>query len=54
MRCYLSNLLVQTAVLSLAVASAMAASPFPTGSNPLTRQALELRGGWTPDAKDVA
>ena len=32
----------------------MAANPFPTQSNPLTRQALELRGGWTPDAKDVA
>jgi len=51
---YLPNLLVQTAVFSSVVASAMAANPFPTQSNPLTRQALELRGGWTPDAKDVA
>ena len=55
MRCYLSNLLVPTIVLSLAVASAMDANTFPSQSNPLTRQALELRGGWmTPDAKDVA
>jgi len=32
-------------LLTLAIASTKAASPFPSSSNPVTRQALELRGG---------
>lgn len=48
MRSYLSKLLVQAMFLSLAITSTKAASPFPSSSNPLTRQALEFRGGWAP------
>ena len=47
MRCNLSNLLARTLVLSSAISFAKAASPFPTPSNPLSHQALEVRGGWT-------
>mmetsp|Transcript_61612 Transcript_61612/g.70817 ORF Transcript_61612/g.70817 Transcript_61612/m.70817 type:complete len:268 (-) Transcript_61612:160-963(-) len=32
-------------LLTLVIASTKAASPFPSASNPVTRQALELRGG---------
>lgn len=34
--------------LSSAVCFSEAARPFPSSINPITRQALELRGGWTP------
>jgi len=40
------KILVQAMLLlTLAIASTKAASPFPSSSNPVTRQALELRGG---------
>lgn len=48
MRYYLSNLLVQTLILSSAISFAAAARPFPTPSNLLSQKALEVRGGWTP------
>jgi len=40
-------------LLTLAITSTEAASPFPSSSNPVTRQALELRGGGTTTAKAI-
>lgn len=55
MRSFLSNLLVKTLVLSSALASADAASPFPTASSPISHKALLVRGGFNPlDGVDTA
>mmetsp|Transcript_18622 Transcript_18622/g.20747 ORF Transcript_18622/g.20747 Transcript_18622/m.20747 type:complete len:260 (-) Transcript_18622:29-808(-) len=48
MRSYLSRLQVKALFLSSAVCFSEAVRPFPSSSNPMTRQALELRGGSTP------
>lgn len=48
MRSYLTNPLVKILALSSVLASAEAARPFPTASNPISKQALKVRGGWSP------
>jgi len=52
---YLSKkVLVQAMLLlTLAIASTKAARPFPSSSNLVTRQALDLRGGGTTTAKAI-
>jgi hypothetical protein len=46
MRSYFTILRVLAMLHSLDIAPTTAASPFPSSSNPLTRQTLEFRGGW--------